>query len=70
MFEVEVDDFFRECVDRVNVKKLELFKLFIFVYFNVVFVRFFKYWVFVSISGIEIWYFYNSKKGRKVVFIF
>jgi len=68
--EVEVDDFLRERVDRANAKKSELPKLFVSVHSNAASARSSKHWASASISGIETWYFHNSKKGRKVASIF
>ncbi len=68
--EVEVDDFLRERVDRANAKKSELPKLFVSVHSNAASARSSKDWASPSISGIETWFFHNSKKGRKVASIF
>ncbi|NRB51078.1 MAG: N-acetylmuramoyl-L-alanine amidase [Saprospiraceae bacterium] len=68
--EVEVDDFLRERVDRANTKKSDLPKVFISVHSNAASARSSKHWAAASISGIETWYFHNSKKGRKVASIF
>lgn len=68
--EEEVDDFLRERVDRANAKQSELPKLFVSVHSNAAPARSSKDWASDSISGIETWFYHNSKKGRKVAAIF
>lgn len=68
--EVDVNDFLQERVDRANNKESDIPKVFISIHSNAAPAKSSKDWAADSISGIETWYFHNSKKGRKVASVF
>ncbi|MEM1321386.1 MAG: N-acetylmuramoyl-L-alanine amidase [Bacteroidota bacterium] len=67
--EVDTDNFLEGRVSRANKKKSSLPKLFVSVHANAAPAPHGK-WSSPSISGIETWFFHNSKKGRKVASVF
>ncbi|MCP3932284.1 MAG: N-acetylmuramoyl-L-alanine amidase [Bacteroidetes bacterium] len=68
--EVEVGDFLEERVDRANAKKSDLPKIFVSVHSNAAPARNSNSWGPDSTSGIETWYYHNSKKGRAIAGVF
>lgn len=67
--EVDVDNMLEGRVKRANQKKSDLPKLFVSVHANAAPARPGK-WGAASISGIETWFFHNSRKGRKLATVF
>lgn len=68
--EIDVNDFLQERVNRANNKKSDIPKIFVSIHANAAPAKSSKDWAADSISGIETWYFHNSKKGRKVASVF
>ncbi|MCB0555627.1 MAG: N-acetylmuramoyl-L-alanine amidase [Phaeodactylibacter sp.] len=68
--EVDIDDFLQGRVDRANAKKSDLPKIFVSIHSNAAPARSANDWAADSISGIETWFFHNSKTGQKIAGIF
>ncbi|MEM9921447.1 MAG: N-acetylmuramoyl-L-alanine amidase [Bacteroidota bacterium] len=67
--EVDIDNFLAGRVGRANRKQSELPKLYLSIHANAAPAPSGK-WSAPHISGIETWYFHNSRKGRKLAAIF
>lgn len=66
----EQDNFLEGRVARANAKKSDIPKIFVSVHSNAAPAPSSKDWASDSISGIETWYFHNSKRGQKIASIF
>jgi len=66
--EVDIDNFLKGRVARANEKKSELPKIFLSVHSNAGPAPSLNHWS--SASGIETWYYHNSRKGRKLAAAF
>ncbi len=67
--EVDIDNYLKGRVARANLKASKLPKIFLSIHSNAAPARTGS-WANASISGIETWYFHNSRKGRKVASVF
>ena len=67
--EVDTDNFLEGRVNRVNQKSSSLPKLFVSVHSNAAPAPFGK-WASPSISGIETWFYHNSRRGKKMAAVF
>ena len=67
--EVDTDNFLQGRVNRANQKTSDLPKLFVSVHSNAAPAPFGK-WSAPSISGIETWFYHNSRRGKKMAAIF
>lgn len=68
--EVDTDNFLEGRVNRANNKKSDLTKIFLSVHSNAAPAASSNSWAADNISGIETWFFHNSKKGQKIASIF
>ncbi|MCB0654394.1 MAG: N-acetylmuramoyl-L-alanine amidase [Saprospiraceae bacterium] len=68
--EVDTDNFLEGRVNRANNKKSDLPKIFLSVHSNAAPAASSTSWAADNISGIETWFFHNSKKGQKIASIF
>lgn len=66
----ERDNFLEGRVARANAKKADIPKIFLSVHSNAAPAPSSRDWASDSISGIETWYFHNSKRGQKLASIF
>ncbi len=68
--EVEIGDFLQGRVERANEKRSKLPKIYLSVHSNAAPAPSINDWGLDSISGIETWFYHNSKRGQKVASIF
>lgn len=68
--EVDTDNFLAGRVERANNKKSVLPKIFVSIHANAGPARSMNDYTLDSISGIETWYYYGSKKGQKIASVF
>ena len=68
--EVEIDNFLEGRVKRANEKKSDLPKIYLSIHSNAAPAQSSRHWASDAISGIETWFFHNSRRGRKLATVF
>lgn len=68
--EVEIDNFLEGRVNRANEKKSDLPKIYLSIHSNAAPAQSSRHWASDAISGIETWFFHNSRRGRKLATVF